>query len=124
MSLAPLITERGRCRWTRCVHADVVARIALIAIAVAACFVGFGVPRLWSVHTAAATLRPSLETGIAAAAIVGVILLVARFRQTRLLRDLLLLTAFAAVALTDFVFHALPAYDLRTSGYGAEQGSR
>ena len=42
--------------------------------------------------------------------------------QTRLLRDLLLLTAFAAVALTDFVFHALPAYDLQTRGYGAGAG--
>ncbi len=63
-------------------------------------------PRLWSVHTTGATLRPSLETGIAAAAIVGVILLVARFRQTRLLRDLLLLTAFGAIALTGFAFHA------------------
>ena len=99
-----------------------VARSTLVAIAAAACFVGYGVPRLWSVHTSAATVRPSLETGIAAAAIVGVILLVARFRQTRLLRDLLLLTAFAAVALTDFVFHALPAYDLRASGYGAGAG--
>ena len=94
----------------------------LAAIAAAACFIGFGMPRLWSVHAADETLRPSLETGIAVAAIVGVTLLVARFRQTRLLRDLLLLTAFAAVALTDFVFHALPAYDLRASGYGAGAG--
>jgi signal transduction histidine kinase len=95
--------------------------ILLIAIAVA-CFIGYGIPRLWSVHVADATLRPSLETGIAASAVVGAILLVARFRQTRLLRDLLLLTAFAAVALTDFVFHALPAYDLQTRGYGAGAG--
>jgi signal transduction histidine kinase len=98
-----------------------VVGIMLIAIAIA-CFIGYVMPRLWSIHTAAATLRPSLETGIAAAAVVGAILLVARFRQTRLLRDLLLLTAFAAVALTDFVFHALPAYDLQTRGYGAGAG--
>jgi signal transduction histidine kinase len=97
-----------------------VVGIMLIAIAIAiACFIGYGLPRLWSIHIADATLRPSLETGIAASAVVGAILLVARFRQTRLLRDLLLLTAFAAVVLTDFVFHALPAYDLQTRGYGA-----
>jgi signal transduction histidine kinase len=86
------------------------------------CFIGYEVPRLWSVHTTDATLRPSLETGIAAAAIVGVVLLVARFRQTRLLRDLLLLIAFGAIALTDFAFHSLSSYDLRTRGYGAGAG--
>jgi signal transduction histidine kinase len=105
-----VVRPRGVIGWT-----------TLMAIIVA-CFIGYGIPRLWSIQTAATTLRPSLETGIAAAAIVGVILLVARFRQTRLLRDLLLLTAFGVVALTDFVFHALPAYDLQTSGYGAGAG--
>src|SRR3984885_13370187 len=100
-----------------------VVGIVLIAVAIAiACFIGYGLPRLWSIHIADATLRPSLETGIAASVVVGAILLVARFRQTRLLRDLLLLTAFAAVALTDFVFHALPAYDLHIRGYGAGAG--
>jgi signal transduction histidine kinase len=96
-----------------------VAWAMLVAVA---CFIGYEMPRLWSVHINDATVRPSLETGIAAAAIVGVILLVARFRQTRLLRDLLLLTAFGAIALNGFAFHALPAYGLRTRGYGAGAG--
>jgi signal transduction histidine kinase len=93
----------------------------LTAIAVV-CFIGYGMPRLWSTHIANAALRLTLETGIAASAIVGVILLVARFQQTRLLRDLLLLTALGAVALTDLIFHVLPAYGWWTGGYGAGAG--
>jgi signal transduction histidine kinase len=121
MSLVAVGHREGPSRLVALRPRGPIAWIMLVAISVA-CFIGYGMPRLWSVHTDATTLRPSLETGIAAAAIVGVILLVARFRQTRLLRDLLLLTAFGAVALTDFAFHTLPAYDLRTGGYGAGAG--
>jgi signal transduction histidine kinase len=98
-----------------------IAWIVATAIAIV-CFVGYAMPRLWSVHTSDAALRPTLETGVAAIATVGVILLVARFRQTHLLRDLLLLTALGAVALTDCIFHVLPAYGLWTGGYGAGAG--
>jgi signal transduction histidine kinase len=95
------------------------AWIAAAAFLVAAvCFVGYGVPRLWAIHSSDEALRATLETGIAAAAIVGTILLVNRLRQTRLLRDLLLLVGLAAVALTDFIFNALPAYGNRTGSYG------
>jgi signal transduction histidine kinase len=83
------------------------------------CFVGYVMPRLWTIHAADESLRPTLETGIAAAAITGAVLLVARFRQTRRLRDLLLLGGLGSVALTDFIFNALPAYGYRTAGtYG------
>ena len=121
MSFVAVVRREGPSRLDALRSRGPIAWGLLVAIA-AACFVGYAMPRLWTVHTAATSLRPSLETGIAAAAVVGVILLVARFRQTRLLRDLLLLTAFATVALSDFVFHALPAYDLRATGYGAGAG--
>lgn len=96
------------------------AWIVLTAILIAVvCFVGYGMPRLWAIHSSSESLRSMLETGIAAGAILGAILLAARFRQTRLLHDLLLLGALGAVALTDFIFHALPAYGGRTVGtYG------
>jgi signal transduction histidine kinase len=94
----------------------IVGTVILIATV---CFVGYGVPRLWGIHASDRSLRPTLETGIAAAAITGAILLVARFRQTRLHSDLLLLGGLGAVALTDFIFNALPAYGYRTAAtYG------
>ncbi len=92
--------------------------IATIAVA-AVCFVGYGVERLWGLHISDAALRSTLETGISLSALAGAILLLAHFRQTRLLRDLLLLTMLATVALTDFVFNALPAFHYKTGIYGA-----
>jgi signal transduction histidine kinase len=83
----------------------------------AACFVGYGMPRLWGLHATDEALRPSLETGIAAVAVVGASLLVARLRHARRLRDLLLLVALAAVALNNFIYNALPAYGNRTATY-------
>ena len=91
---------------------------ALCAIAVVG-FVGFGAEQLWQVHASDAALRSAIETGITLSALVSAVLLLAHFRQTRLLRDLLLLAALAVVALTDFVFNALPAYHYQTGIYGA-----
>jgi signal transduction histidine kinase len=98
-----------------------IALTTVVATAVVG-FVGYGMAQLWSIHATDVDLRPTLETGIAAAATVGVILLVARFRQTHLLRDLALLSALGAVALTDCIFHVLPAYGWWTGGYGAGAG--
>ena len=56
---------------------------------------------------------------MALSALVSAVLLLAHFRQTRLLRDLLLLVAMATLALTDFAFNALPAYHYETGIYGA-----
>jgi signal transduction histidine kinase len=91
---------------------------ALCAIATVG-FVGFGVEQLWQLHATDAVLRSAIETGITLSALVSAVLLLAHFRQTRLLRDLLMLAALATVALTDFVFNALPAYHYETGIYGA-----
>ena len=72
-----------------------------------------------SSHATDAALRSAIETGITLSALVSAVLLLAHFRQTRLLRDLLLLAALATVALTDFIFNALPAYHYQTGIYGA-----
>src|SRR6201994_888436 len=82
-------------------------------------FVGYGAEQLWQLHATDAALRSAIETGITLSALVGAVLLLANFRQTRLLRDLLLLAALATVALTDFIFNALPAYHYQTGIYGA-----
>jgi signal transduction histidine kinase len=82
-------------------------------------FVGYGAEQLWQLHATDAALRSAIETGITLSALVSAVLLLAHFRQTRLLRDLLLLAALATVALTDFVFNALPAYHYQTGIYGA-----
>ena len=92
--------------------------VALAAVAVVA-FAGFGAERLWRLHANDAPLRSAIETGIVLSALASAALLLAHFRQTRLLRDLLLLVALATVALTDFVFNALPAYHTETGIYGA-----
>ncbi|MFZ1997348.1 MAG: ATP-binding protein [Solirubrobacteraceae bacterium] len=82
-------------------------------------FVGYGAEELWQLHATDAALRSAIETGITLSALVSAVLLLAHFHQTRLLRDLLLLAALATVALTDFVFNALPAYHYQTGIYGA-----
>jgi signal transduction histidine kinase len=60
------------------------------------------------VHVADTGARAGMETGIALSALVGAWLLGSRLNRTRRLRDLLLLTALATVALTDFAFAGLP----------------
>lgn len=92
--------------------------VALAGVAVIG-FAGFGAERLWMLHTADASLRSAIETGITLSALVSAVLLLAHFRQTRLLRDLLLLAALSTASLTDFVFNALPAYHYQTGIYGA-----
>lgn len=94
------------------------AAAALCAIAVVG-FIGFGAELLWQTHDTDAALRSAIETGISLSALVSSVLLLAHFRRTRLLRDLVLLAALAVVALTDFVFNALPAYHYQTGIYGA-----
>jgi signal transduction histidine kinase len=76
--------------------------------------VGYGAGQLWQVHATDAALRSAIETGVTLSALVSALLLLTRFRQTRVLRDLLLLAALATLALTDFVFNALPAYHDQT----------
>jgi signal transduction histidine kinase len=94
----------------------VIAAVCTVAVVG---FVGYGVEQLWQLHTSDAALRSAIETGITLAALAGAVLLLAHFQQTRRLRDLLLLAALATVALTDFIFNALPAYDYQTGIYGA-----
>ncbi len=99
-------------------------RLALWVVA-AACavatvgFVGYGAEQLWQLHDTDAALRSAIETGITLSALMSAVLLVAPFRQTRLLRDLLLFAALATAALTDIIFNALPAYHYQTGIYGA-----
>lgn len=92
--------------------------VAIAMLAVVG-FGGFGAERLWRLHATDAALRSAIETGITLSALVSAVLLLSNFRQTRLLRDLLLLAALSTVALTDFVFNALPAYHYQTGIYGA-----
>jgi signal transduction histidine kinase len=81
-------------------------------------FVGFGAEGIWKLHMSTAPLRSAIETGVTLSALASAVLLLAHFQRTRLLRDLLLLAALATVALTDFVFNALPAYGYQTGIYG------
>jgi signal transduction histidine kinase len=92
---------------------------AAVGAALTVGFIGYGAEQLWQLHATDAALRSAIETGITLSALVAAVLLLAHFRQTRLLRDLLLLAALATVALTDFVFNALPAYHYQTGIYGA-----
>ncbi|HEY1712973.1 MAG TPA: ATP-binding protein [Solirubrobacteraceae bacterium] len=94
----------------------VVAALCAVATVV---FVGYGAGQIWQLHTADAALRSAIETGITLSALVSAALLLAHFRQTRMLRDLLLLAGLATTALTDFIFNALPAYHYQTGIYGA-----
>lgn len=92
---------------------------AAVGAALTVGFIGYGAEQLWQLHAADAALRSAIETGITLSALVAAVLLLAHFRQTRLLRDLLLLAALAVVSLTDFIFNALPAYHYETGIYGA-----
>ena len=94
--------------------------VVAAACAVAAVgFIGYGAERPWQPHATDAALRSAIETGITLSALVSVVLLLVHFRLRRLLRDLLLLTALATVALTDFILNTLPAYGHQTGIYGA-----
>ncbi|HYB28970.1 MAG TPA: ATP-binding protein [Solirubrobacteraceae bacterium] len=66
-----------------------------------------GIPR--PIHLTTASGRAAIETLIATSALVSAGFLLVSFRQSRRRSDLLLLTALAALGLTDFVFSALPA---------------
>jgi signal transduction histidine kinase len=81
-------------------------------------FAGFGAEDIWELHTSTASLRSAIETAVTLSALASAVLLLAHFQRTRLLRDLLLLAALATVALTNFVFNALPAYGYQTGIYG------
>jgi signal transduction histidine kinase len=93
--------------------------VAALGVIAMVGFIGFGAEQLWQLHATDAALRSAIETGVTLSALLSAALLLAHFRQTRLLRDLLLLAALATVALTDFIFNALPAYHYQTGIYGA-----
>ena len=81
--------------------------VAWTAAAIAGCAVLFGIPA--PTHWGAPGVRAGIETLIATAAIISATLLLLSYREHRRLTDLLLLTALAAIGVTDFVFSALPA---------------
>lgn len=81
--------------------------ILYAAAAVAGSAIVLGIPS--PIHLNSASARAAIETLIATSTLVGAGLLLAGFRQSRRRSDLLLLTALAAVGLTDFVFSAIPA---------------
>ncbi len=74
---------------------------------------------VWTLHAVDPSLRSALETGVTLAALVSAVLLFAHFRETRQLRDLLLLAALLTAGMTTFVFNTLPGYGYETGIYGA-----
>jgi signal transduction histidine kinase len=93
------LSENGK-RWMRC-------GVLYPAVVVAGSAILFGIPR--PIHLNAAGARAAIETLIAASTLVSAGLLSVSFRHHHRRSDLLLLTALAAVGLSDFVFSALPA---------------
>jgi signal transduction histidine kinase len=91
--------------------------VAAVAAVAAVCAVVF--PGVWRVHVDDPSLRSGLETGLTLCAMVSAALLVSHFRQTRLLRDLLLLAGLVTAGVTSFVFNTLPGYGYQTGVYGA-----
>jgi signal transduction histidine kinase len=89
------------------------------AVALAAVFSAIAFPGVWRVHADDPALRSGVETGLMLCALVSAVLLVAHFRHTRLLRDLLLLTGLVTAATTAFIFNTLPGYGYETGIYGA-----
>ena len=67
-----------------------------------------GLELVTPVHVVDLGARAGLETGIVLSGLVAVWLIASRLNRTRRLCDLLLLTALATVALTDFAFAGLP----------------
>jgi signal transduction histidine kinase len=88
-------------------HRSAKQGILYAALAVAGSALLFGLPR--PIHLSTASGRAAVETLIAISALVSAGLLLVSFRQSRRRSDLLLLTALAAVGLTDFAFSALPS---------------
>jgi signal transduction histidine kinase len=74
---------------------------------------------VWRPDAHAAGLRSTIETTITLAALTAAVLLRSRIKHTGRFSDLLLVVALATVAVTDFVFEALPALaDDRTGTFG------
>lgn len=113
--------RHGMGAWAR--PAGVHRRISILGPGVAVAALGvvgvLGFEHFWRLHANDASLRSAIETGITLSALVSAVLLLAHFRHTRLLRDLLLLAALATATLTEFVFSALPAYHYETGIHGA-----
>ncbi len=82
-------------------------------------FAALALPPVWRLHFDDASFRSGIETGLTLCAFASALLLVAHYRQTRLLRDLLLLAALATSGLTMFVFNTLPGYGYASGVYGA-----
>jgi signal transduction histidine kinase len=99
-------------------HASLKQGVAWAAAVVAASTIVFGLPS--PIHVTAPGARAAIETLIASWALMAAAALLSSYRLGHQRSDLLLLTALAAVSLTDFVFSALPALaDARLSGFGS-----
>ena len=90
---------------------------ALALAALAGLVSGFEILR--PLGTADAGARAAIETTIALSAIAGAALFLLSFQHDRRLPDLLLLSALVAVAMTDFVYCAVPVL---AGGVGSESG--
>jgi signal transduction histidine kinase len=91
----------------------------MAAVAAAAVVSALAFPGVWRLHAADPSLRSAIETGLTLCALVSAALLFAHFRQTRLLRDLLLLAGLVTAGITTFAFNTLPGYGYETGVYGA-----
>jgi signal transduction histidine kinase len=78
----------------------------IVAAIVAAAAAAFSLR--WPDHVVDAGARAGIETIIAMSALLTSVLLLLQYRRHRQMSDLLLLSALVAIALTDFVFSALP----------------
>lgn len=95
-----------------------------IAVAVLSASV-VGLELLRPVYAENPSALAGIETAITLSALLSAYLLLAAFQQRRRLRDLLLLSALAALSLMDFAFDALPALtgvDTAAPGDGARLG--
>jgi signal transduction histidine kinase len=81
-----------------------------------------GLEQITAVHVVSLGARAGIETGIMLSGLIGVWLLARRLNRTRGLHDLLLLTALATLALTDFAFAALPALGIGDAAGPADYG--
>lgn len=99
-------------------HASLYRGAAWAAAVVAASMIMFGLPS--PIHVTAVGARAAIETLIASWALLAAAALLLSYRYRHQRGDLLLLTALAAVGLTDFVFLALPALtDSPLLGFGS-----
>ncbi len=99
-------------------EATAVSLLVLVGLA------GLGCEVVWNVHLDVAGIRSAIETAIVFCAVLSAVLMVARFRHARLLGDLLLISALAAIGVADFAFHALPAYAGNEGGSTYAIGAR